>query len=55
MRSEVLPQATLISHTPPQGEFLSTFAIVMLTIWLRRRCSPESKPVPAGDDETSPS
>jgi hypothetical protein len=35
-----------------QSEFLSIAAMVVLTIWLRQRGSPESKPVDAAHDET---
>ncbi|MEJ2881013.1 DUF6766 family protein [Pedobacter sp. GR22-6] len=35
-----------------QSEFLSVFAIVFLTIYLRQKGSPESKPVDAPDMET---
>jgi hypothetical protein len=35
-----------------QSEFLSVLAIVVLTIFLRQRGSPESKPVDAADGET---
>ena len=35
-----------------QSEFLSLFAMVVLSIWLRQRHSPESKPVDAPHDET---
>jgi hypothetical protein len=35
-----------------QSEFLSVLAIVFLSIWLRERGSPESKPVDAPHDET---
>jgi hypothetical protein len=35
-----------------QSEFLSVAAIVVLSIWLRQRGSPESKPVDAPHDET---
>ena len=35
-----------------QSEFLSIAAMVILTIWLRQRGSPESKPVDAPHDET---
>ena len=36
-----------------QSEFLSLFAMVVLSIWLRQRHSPESKPVDAPHDETA--
>jgi hypothetical protein len=36
-----------------QSEFLAVFAIVTLSIWLRQRGSPESKPVAAPHDETA--
>ncbi|HKY26910.1 MAG TPA: DUF6766 family protein [Pyrinomonadaceae bacterium] len=35
-----------------QSEFLSVAAMVILTIWLRQRGSPESKPVDSPHDET---
>ncbi len=35
-----------------QSEFLAIFAIVVLSIWLRQKGSPESKPVSAGHSET---
>ena len=35
-----------------QSEFLSVFAIVVLSIFLRQKGSPQSKPVDAPDDET---
>jgi Domain of unknown function (DUF6766) len=35
-----------------QSEFLAVFAIVVLTIWLRQRGSPESKPVAARHRDT---
>jgi hypothetical protein len=35
-----------------QSEFLAVAAIVLLSIWLRQRGSPESKPVAASHDET---
>lgn len=35
-----------------QSEFLAVAAIVLLSIWLRQKGSPESKPVDAPDDET---
>ena len=35
-----------------QSEFLSTAVLVVLSIWLRHRGSPESKPVAASDSET---
>jgi hypothetical protein len=35
-----------------QSEFLAVAAIVILSIWLRHRGSPESKPVAASHDET---
>jgi hypothetical protein len=35
-----------------QSEFLAVFAIVVLSIWLRQRGSPESKPVAAPHPET---
>jgi hypothetical protein len=35
-----------------QSEFLSVAAIVLLSIWLRQRGSPESKPVDAPHSET---
>ena len=38
-----------------QSEFLAVFAIVTLSIWLRQRGSPESKPVAAAHDDTGSS
>jgi hypothetical protein len=35
-----------------QSEFLAVFSIVTLTIFLRQRGSPQSKPVPAAHSET---
>jgi hypothetical protein len=35
-----------------QSEFLAVFAIVVLSIWLRQKGSPESKPVNSPHDET---
>jgi hypothetical protein len=35
-----------------QSEFLSVFAIVVLTIFLRQKGSPQSKPVDEADDQT---
>ena len=35
-----------------QSEFLSVFSIVVLSIYLRQKGSPQSKPVDASDDET---
>lgn len=35
-----------------QSEFLSVFAIVVLSVFLRQKGSPQSKPVDAADDET---
>lgn len=35
-----------------QSEFLAIFAMVVLSIWLRQRGSPESKPVDAPHSET---
>jgi hypothetical protein len=35
-----------------QSEFLAVLAIVLLSIWLRQKGSPESKPVAASHDET---
>ncbi|QEC43196.1 DUF6766 family protein [Pseudobacter ginsenosidimutans] len=35
-----------------QSEFLSVFAIVVLSVFLRQKGSPQSKPVDAPDDET---
>jgi hypothetical protein len=35
-----------------QSEFLAIFAIVVLSIWLREKHSPESKPLHAKNDET---
>lgn len=38
-----------------QSEFLSTAVLVVLSIWLRHRGSPESKPVAASDRSCAPS
>jgi hypothetical protein len=38
-----------------QSEFLAVFAIVTLSIWLRQRGSPESKPVAAPHVQTGSS
>jgi hypothetical protein len=35
-----------------QSEFLSVFSIVVLSIFLRQKGSPQSKPVDAPDSET---
>jgi hypothetical protein len=35
-----------------QSEFLAVASIVLLSIWLREKGSPESKPVPAAHSET---
>ena len=35
-----------------QSEFLPVFAIVVLSIWLRQKGSPESKPVDSAHSET---
>jgi len=35
-----------------QSEFLSVFAIVILSVFLRQKGSPQSKPVDAPDGET---
>jgi hypothetical protein len=35
-----------------QSEFLAVFSIVVLSIWLRQKGSPESKPVEAAHHET---
>lgn len=35
-----------------QSEFLAVFSIVVLSIWLREKGSPESKPVDMANDET---
>jgi hypothetical protein len=35
-----------------QSEFLAVFSLVVLSIWLRQRGSPESKPVAAPHGET---
>ncbi|WP_228464570.1 DUF6766 family protein [Chryseobacterium antibioticum] len=35
-----------------QSEFLAVFSIVVLSIWLREKGSPESKPVDMAHDET---
>lgn len=35
-----------------QSEFLAIFSIVVLSIWLREKGSPESKPVAAPHDDT---
>jgi hypothetical protein len=38
-----------------QSEFLAVFAIITLTIWLRQKGSPESKPVAASHHDTGSS
>jgi hypothetical protein len=35
-----------------QSEFISIFAIVLLSVWLREQGSPQSKPVDASHEET---
>ncbi|MCM5639571.1 DUF6766 family protein, partial [Xanthomonas hortorum] len=35
-----------------QSEFLAVFALVVLTIWLRQKDSPQSKPVAAPHSQT---
>ena len=46
------PQLWFESFQNWQSEFLSTFALVVLGIYLRQRGSPESKPVAAPHDRT---
>lgn len=36
-----------------QSEFLAVFSLVVLSIWLREKGSPESKPVDAAHDENA--
>jgi hypothetical protein len=42
----------IVSGCVAQSEFLSVAAIVILSIWLRQKGSPESKPVAAPHGET---
>jgi hypothetical protein len=46
------PQLWFESFQNWQSEFLSTAALVLLSIWLREKNSPESKPVAAPDSQT---
>jgi hypothetical protein len=46
------PQLWFESFQNWQSEFLSTAILVVLSIWLRQRESPESKPVAAPHDQT---
>ena len=46
------PQLWFESFQNWQSEFLSTAALVVLSIWLRQKNSPESKPVAAPDSQT---
>lgn len=46
------PQLWFESFQNWQSEFLSTAALVVLSIWLRQKSSPESKPVAAPDSQT---
>jgi hypothetical protein len=46
------PQLWFESFQNWQSEFLSTAVLVILSIWLRQRESPESKPVAAPHDQT---
>lgn len=57
------PASTMVEHLSSasfwfesfqnwQSEFLSVLSIVVLSIWLRQKGSPESKPVDAPNDET---
>ncbi|WP_317048632.1 DUF6766 family protein [Chryseobacterium carnipullorum] len=36
-----------------QSEFLAVFSIAVLSIWLREKCCPESKPLDGAHDETA--
>jgi len=36
-----------------QSEFLAVFSLVVISIWLREKGSPESKPVDAAHDENA--
>ncbi len=49
------PQLWFESFQNWQSEFLSTAALIVLSIWLRQRESPESKPVAAPHDKTGTS
>jgi hypothetical protein len=49
------PQLWFESFQNWQSEFLSTAALIVLSIWLRQRESPESKPVAAPHDRTGTS
>ena len=46
------PQLWFESFQNWQSEFLSTAVLVVLSIWLRQKDSPESKPVAAPDSKT---
>ena len=46
------PQLWFESFQNWQSEFLSTAVLVVLSIWLRQKDSPESKPVTAPDSQT---
>jgi glycerol uptake facilitator-like aquaporin len=46
------PQLWFESFQNWQSEFLSTAVLVVLSIWLRQKDSPESKPVTASHDKT---
>jgi hypothetical protein len=46
------PQLWFESFQNWQSEFLSTAVLVVLSIWLRQKDSPESKPVAAPDSQT---
>jgi len=46
------PQLWFESFQNWQSEFLSTAVLILLSIWLRQRESPESKPVAAPHDKT---
>ena len=46
------PQLWFESFQNWQSEFLSTAVLVVLSIWLRQKDSPESKPVTASNKKT---
>ena len=46
------PQLWFESFQNWQSEFLSTAVLVVLSIWLRQKDSPESKPVTAPNSQT---
>ena len=47
------PQLWFESFQNWQSEFLSTAVLIVLSIWLRQKDSPESKPITAPHDETA--